>query len=59
MKRTDQIPSSEITPPSVYFNRRAFMKGGIAAASLVTTGGSTAGSIGRVRRRSTRLRWWA
>jgi methionine sulfoxide reductase catalytic subunit len=34
----NQIPSSEITPLSVYLNRRAFMKAGIAAASLVTTG---------------------
>ena len=38
MRSTDQIPSSEITPQSVYLNRRAFMKGGIAAASLLTTG---------------------
>ena len=37
MRSTDQIPSSEITPQSVYLNRRAFMKGGIAAASLLTT----------------------
>ena len=33
-----QVPSSEITPLSVYRNRRAFMKAGIAAASVVTTG---------------------
>ena len=38
MRGTNQIPSSEITPPSVYLNRRAFMSVGIAAASLVTTG---------------------
>ncbi len=34
----NQIPSSEITPLSVYLNRRAFMKVGLAAASVVTTG---------------------
>ena len=33
-----QVSSSEITPLSVYRNRRAFMKAGIAAASVVTTG---------------------
>jgi sulfoxide reductase catalytic subunit YedY len=38
MKRTDRIPSSEITPLSAYLNRRTFMKAGIAAASLATTG---------------------
>jgi sulfoxide reductase catalytic subunit YedY len=31
-------PSSEITPPSVYFNRRAFMRVGAAAATAVGTG---------------------
>ncbi|MFI5458732.1 MAG: protein-methionine-sulfoxide reductase catalytic subunit MsrP [Isosphaerales bacterium] len=38
MSGTNQIPSGEITPLSVYFNRRAFMTAGIAAASVVTTG---------------------
>ena len=32
------MPPSEITPLSVYLNRRAFMKLGLAAASVVTTG---------------------
>jgi sulfoxide reductase catalytic subunit YedY len=32
------IPSSEITPPAVYFNRRAFMRAGVAAASAAGTG---------------------
>jgi len=31
-------PSSEITPESVYFNRRNFMKAGVLAASVVATG---------------------
>ena len=35
---TNPIPSSEITPPSVYFDRRTFLNVGVAAASLVTTG---------------------
>jgi sulfoxide reductase catalytic subunit YedY len=34
----DKIPASEITPAKVYFNRRAFLKGGIVAASAVVTG---------------------
>ena len=38
MLNPDRIPSSEITPPSVYFNRRTFLRGGLAAASLVATG---------------------
>src|SRR5271167_1710262 len=38
MRAADPIPSSEITPKSVYLTRRAFINGGIAAASLVTTG---------------------
>ncbi len=38
MRGTDGISPGEITPPSVYSNRRAFMNVGIAAASLVTTG---------------------
>jgi sulfoxide reductase catalytic subunit YedY len=32
------IPSSEITPPAVYFNRRAFMRAGVAVASAAGTG---------------------
>jgi sulfoxide reductase catalytic subunit YedY len=31
-------PSDEVTPPGVYFNRRAFIKAGAIAASLVATG---------------------
>ena len=38
MKRVDPIPSSEITPLSVYLNRRNFLNGGLAVASLLTTG---------------------
>ncbi len=34
----DNIPSSEITPPEVYFNRRNFIRGGIVAAGAVGTG---------------------
>ena len=34
----DRIAASEITPPTVYFNRRVFMNAGQAAASLLTTG---------------------
>jgi sulfoxide reductase catalytic subunit YedY len=37
MAASDKIPSSEITSPEVYFNRRAFMRAGVAAASLGTT----------------------
>jgi sulfoxide reductase catalytic subunit YedY len=37
MSGTNQIFSSEITPQSVYLNRRAFLNAGIAAASLATT----------------------
>ena len=33
-----RIPSSEITPPQVYWNRRAFMRAGLAAASVALTG---------------------
>ena len=35
---TDKIRSSEITPPDVYFNRRAFIRGGIVAAGAVGSG---------------------
>jgi sulfoxide reductase catalytic subunit YedY len=38
MAASDKIPSSEITSPEVYFNRRAFMRAGVAAASLAATG---------------------
>jgi methionine sulfoxide reductase catalytic subunit len=35
---SDKISPGEITPPSVYFNRRAFIRAGILAASAVATG---------------------
>jgi methionine sulfoxide reductase catalytic subunit len=38
MPAPNQIPTSEITPPEVYFNRRTLLKLAGAAASLVTTG---------------------
>ena len=38
MSTPDRIPSSEITPPESYFNRRSLLKAGAAAASLITTG---------------------
>ena len=38
MKTSSDPPSSEITPASVYFNRRNFMKAGVLAASTVATG---------------------
>jgi sulfoxide reductase catalytic subunit YedY len=38
MLEAHPIRSSEITPPNVYFNRRSFLRAGIAVASLVTTG---------------------
>jgi sulfoxide reductase catalytic subunit YedY len=34
----DRIPSSEITPPNVYFNRRTFLRAGAALASMAVTG---------------------
>ncbi|WP_369432157.1 protein-methionine-sulfoxide reductase catalytic subunit MsrP [Aquisphaera insulae] len=34
---SDRIPSDEITPPGLYFNRRAILKVAAAAASLATT----------------------
>ncbi|HZL20465.1 MAG TPA: protein-methionine-sulfoxide reductase catalytic subunit MsrP [Polyangia bacterium] len=34
----DHIPTSEITPPAVYFNRRNLVRGAVAAASVATTG---------------------
>ncbi len=38
MKTPSDPPSSEITPESVYLNRRNFMRAGLLAASTVTTG---------------------
>jgi len=38
MKDLNKISPREITPASVYFNRRTFMKAGIVAASAVATG---------------------
>ncbi len=38
MPGPDRVPSSEITPPDVYFNRRNFLRAGAAAASLAVTG---------------------
>ena len=38
MKEKNRIPSSEITPPQVYWNRRRFMRAGLAAASVALTG---------------------
>jgi methionine sulfoxide reductase catalytic subunit len=35
---SNRIPSSEITSSAVYFNRRSFLRGGLAAASLIATG---------------------
>jgi sulfoxide reductase catalytic subunit YedY len=35
---SDRIPSSEITPPEIYFNRRSFLRGGLIAAGAVGTG---------------------
>jgi sulfoxide reductase catalytic subunit YedY len=38
VSESDFIPSKEITPPELYFNRRAILKVAAAAASLATTG---------------------
>jgi methionine sulfoxide reductase catalytic subunit len=38
MLRPDRIPSSEITSPANYFNRRAFLRGGVTVVSLIATG---------------------
>jgi sulfoxide reductase catalytic subunit YedY len=38
MPASGHIRPSEITPPTVYFNRRAFMRAGAAAVSLAATG---------------------
>jgi sulfoxide reductase catalytic subunit YedY len=32
------VPESEVTPPSVYFNRRTFIRGAAAVASVAATG---------------------
>ena len=37
MVHTPKIHDSEITPPDVYFNRRTFMRAGIAAATALAT----------------------
>lgn len=38
MKDENKILSREITPPSLYFNRRNFIRAGVLAASAVATG---------------------
>ena len=38
MKESNKISGDEITPPSVYFNRRNFIRAGILAAGAVATG---------------------
>ena len=38
MKEPNKISPNEITDPDVYFNRRAFMRAGILAASVLATG---------------------
>ena len=38
MKTTSDPAGSEVTPESVYVNRRSFMKGGLLAASVLATG---------------------
>lgn len=38
MEDIPKIPESEITPPSVYFNRRSFMRAGAVAGSAIATG---------------------
>jgi sulfoxide reductase catalytic subunit YedY len=38
MTETNRIASSEITPPEVCWNRRAFLRAGLAAASVALTG---------------------
>ncbi|MFO0601536.1 MAG: protein-methionine-sulfoxide reductase catalytic subunit MsrP [Polyangiales bacterium] len=39
MPPTPPIPDHEITPPALYFNRRAIMRGAVVAASAAATGG--------------------
>jgi sulfoxide reductase catalytic subunit YedY len=38
-KKSNEIKSSEITPESVYLNRRNFIRGGILAGTALATGG--------------------
>lgn len=38
MSLTERIPENQITPLATYLNRRNFLKGGVAAASVVATG---------------------
>jgi sulfoxide reductase catalytic subunit YedY len=38
MKDPNKIPAREITDPTVYFNRRTFMRAGILAATVAATG---------------------
>jgi hypothetical protein len=38
LRDENKILSREVTPPSVYFNRRNFIRAGILAASTVATG---------------------
>ena len=38
MHGPDRIPSSQITPPELYFDRRNFLRVSAAAASLAVTG---------------------
>src|SRR5215469_10005590 len=38
LKDPNKILASEVTPPSVYFNRRNFIRTGILAATAVATG---------------------
>jgi sulfoxide reductase catalytic subunit YedY len=38
MSKPAPIPSSEITPPNLYFNRRNFLRTGVALASMAATG---------------------
>jgi methionine sulfoxide reductase catalytic subunit len=38
MRTPDRIPAHEITPPDVYWSRRAFLRAGIAVASVALTG---------------------
>ncbi len=38
MTDPEAIPASEVTPPSLYFNRKTLIRGAVAAASMATTG---------------------
>ena len=38
MSRSPKIPSGEITPEADYFDRRRFLRGGLLAGSVLTTG---------------------